>query len=51
MPDQRVVSSTLENIVDALESTGEQRPPGLMVVGVGGVLALGKRRSKCSANK
>ncbi len=33
MPDQRVVSSTLENIVDALESTGEQRPPGLMVVG------------------
>lgn len=33
MPDQRVVSSTLENIVDALENTGEQRPPGLMVVG------------------
>ncbi|KLO19097.1 tetrapyrrole methylase [Schizopora paradoxa] len=33
MPDQRVVSSTLENVAEALESTGEQRPPGLMVVG------------------
>lgn len=33
MPDQRVISSTLLNIVDALENSGEQRPPGLMVVG------------------
>ena len=33
MPDQRVICSTLENVVLALESTGEQRPPGLLVVG------------------
>jgi uroporphyrin-III C-methyltransferase len=39
MPDQRVISSTLENIVAALEFVGEQRPPGLLVVGWA-VLAL-----------
>ena len=39
MPDQRVVASTLQNIVTAIESTGEQRPPGLLVVGWA-VLAL-----------
>jgi uroporphyrin-III C-methyltransferase len=39
MPDQRVISSTLENIVAALEYVGEQRPPGLLVVGWA-VLAL-----------
>lgn len=33
MPDQRVIYSTLCDIVTALESTGEQRPPGLLVVG------------------
>lgn len=33
MPDQRVVCSTLRNIVSALESSGEQRPPGLLVIG------------------
>lgn len=31
--DQRVVSSTLEGIVDALDRAGAQRPPGLVVVG------------------
>lgn len=33
MPDQRVVESTLGDIVQALESVGEQRPPGMMVIG------------------
>jgi uroporphyrin-III C-methyltransferase len=33
MPDQRVITSTLENIVVALDSNGEQRPPGMMVIG------------------
>ena len=39
MPDQRVISSTLRDIVQALESVGEQRPPGMLVVGWA-VLAL-----------
>lgn len=39
MPDQRVISSTLSDIVRALESNGEQRPPGMMIVGWA-VLAL-----------
>jgi uroporphyrin-III C-methyltransferase len=33
MPDQRTVYSTLENIAVALESVGEQRPPGMIVIG------------------
>ncbi|KAL9940291.1 hypothetical protein V8E36_000996 [Tilletia maclaganii] len=32
-PDQRLVASTLENIVGALERCGEQRPPGMILVG------------------
>ncbi|KAG6892355.1 hypothetical protein C0993_003996 [Termitomyces sp. T159_Od127] len=39
MPDQRVISSTLRDIVRAMDSIGEQRPPGMMVIGWG-VLAL-----------
>ncbi|KAG6845584.1 hypothetical protein H0H87_007263 [Tephrocybe sp. NHM501043] len=39
MPDQRVISSTLKDIVKALDSVGEQRPPGMMVIGWS-VLAL-----------
>ncbi|KAJ8583661.1 uroporphyrin-III C-methyltransferase [Rhizopogon salebrosus TDB-379] len=39
MPDQRVVASTLADICEALENAGEQRPPGMMVVGWA-VLAL-----------
>ncbi|KAF8079288.1 uroporphyrin-III C-methyltransferase [Lyophyllum atratum] len=39
MPDQRVVSSTLADVVRALESVGEQRPPGMMIIGWA-VLAL-----------
>ncbi|KDR85983.1 hypothetical protein GALMADRAFT_397387 [Galerina marginata CBS 339.88] len=39
MPDQRVISSTLKDIVKALESSGEQRPPGMMIIGWA-VLAL-----------
>ncbi|KAG1763933.1 uroporphyrin-III C-methyltransferase [Suillus occidentalis] len=39
MPDQRVVASTLGDICEALDSAGEQRPPGMMVVGWS-VLAL-----------
>ena len=31
--DQRMVASTLDNIVEALEHCGEQRPPGMMVIG------------------
>ncbi|PWN45769.1 hypothetical protein IE81DRAFT_319606 [Ceraceosorus guamensis] len=37
--DQRLVASTLAGIVEALERTGEQRPPGMMIVGWA-VLAL-----------
>ena len=33
MPDQRVVFSTLRDVGAALESMGEQRPPGMIVVG------------------
>lgn len=32
-PDQRVIASTLEHIVSALEQVGEQRPPAMMVIG------------------
>ncbi|KAG2110697.1 uroporphyrin-III C-methyltransferase, partial [Suillus clintonianus] len=39
MPDQRVVASTLGDICEALDCAGEQRPPGMMVVGWA-VLAL-----------
>ncbi|KAK7063615.1 uroporphyrin-III C-methyltransferase [Favolaschia claudopus] len=39
MPDQRVLVSTLRDVVTALESVGEQRPPGMIVVGWA-VLAL-----------
>jgi uroporphyrin-III C-methyltransferase len=31
--DQRLVASTLAEIVDALERSGEQRPPGMMLIG------------------
>ncbi|KAE8233824.1 hypothetical protein CF326_g1130 [Tilletia indica] len=31
--DQRLVASTLENIVGALERCGEQRPPGMILIG------------------
>ncbi|KAI0756432.1 uroporphyrin-III C-methyltransferase [Daedaleopsis nitida] len=33
MPDQRVICSTLRDITAALDSVGEQRPPGMLVVG------------------
>jgi uroporphyrin-III C-methyltransferase len=33
MPDQWVVASTLGDICEALDIAGEQRPPGMMVVG------------------
>lgn len=33
MPDQRVIVSTLRNITAALDSVGEQRPPGMLVIG------------------
>ncbi|KIY65937.1 uroporphyrin-III C-methyltransferase [Cylindrobasidium torrendii FP15055 ss-10] len=33
MPDQRVIESTLDHIEMALESSGEQRPPGMLVIG------------------
>jgi uroporphyrin-III C-methyltransferase len=39
MPDQRVVESTLSDVGRAMESVGEQRPPGMMVIGWA-VLAL-----------
>jgi len=39
MPDQRSICSTLSNISTALENAGEQRPPGMIVVGWS-VLAL-----------
>lgn len=33
MPDQRVICSTLRDIAAALDSVGEQRPPGMLVIG------------------
>jgi uroporphyrin-III C-methyltransferase len=39
MSDQRILMSTLENVVEALDSCGEQRPPGMIVIGWS-VLAL-----------
>ena len=33
MPDQRVVCATLDSISAAMESVGEQRPPGMIVIG------------------
>ena len=33
MPDQRVITSTLGHVTTALESSGVQRPPGMIVVG------------------
>lgn len=33
MSDQRVITSTLNDIVRAMDSIGEQRPPAMMVVG------------------
>ncbi|KAF8602067.1 hypothetical protein BDV93DRAFT_607714 [Ceratobasidium sp. AG-I] len=38
-PDQRLVASTLSNIVSALERSGGQRPPGMILIGWA-VLAL-----------
>lgn len=39
MPDQRVISATLSTISSAMAQVGEQRPPGMMVIGWS-VLAL-----------
>ena len=33
MLDQRVITARLSDIVEALDSSGEQRPPGLLVIG------------------
>jgi uroporphyrin-III C-methyltransferase len=33
MPDQRVIEGTLQSIEAALGSAGEQRPPGMLVIG------------------
>lgn len=33
MPDQRVICSTLRDIAAGLDSVGEHRPPGMLVVG------------------
>ena len=33
MPDQRVVCATLDSISVAMQSIGEQRPPGMLVIG------------------
>ncbi|KAH7911629.1 uroporphyrin-III C-methyltransferase [Hygrophoropsis aurantiaca] len=46
MPDQRVIASTLRDIVGALESVGEQRPPGMMVIGWGVLGLSGKGEDK-----
>lgn len=33
MPDQRVILSTLRDISAALDNVGEQRPPGMLIIG------------------
>ncbi|TFK18158.1 uroporphyrin-III C-methyltransferase [Coprinopsis marcescibilis] len=42
MPDQRVLSSTLRDIVTGLEKSGEQRPPGMILVGWAAIALHGK---------
>ncbi|KAK7695128.1 hypothetical protein QCA50_002318 [Cerrena zonata] len=42
MPDQRVIYSTLRDIVAALDSVGEQRPPGMLVIGWSIISLFGK---------
>lgn len=42
MPDQRVLVSTLEDVEGALAGVGEQRPPGMIVIGWA-VLAFGRK--------
>jgi uroporphyrin-III C-methyltransferase len=41
-PDQRMVASTLEGIVAALDRAGEQRPPGMMIIGWSALALEGK---------
>ncbi|KAG9313830.1 uroporphyrin-III C-methyltransferase [Chiua virens] len=45
MPDQRVLVSTLEDVEGALAGVGEQRPPGMIVIGWA-VLAFGRREGE-----
>lgn len=33
MPDQRIITGTLKSIQAAMDSIGEQRPPGMIVIG------------------
>jgi uroporphyrin-III C-methyltransferase len=33
LPDQRIVESTLERIESAMQCVGDQRPPGMLVIG------------------
>lgn len=33
MPDQRVITSTLRDVVSVMENVEEQRPPGMIVIG------------------
>lgn len=33
MPDQRIIAGTLKSIQAAMDSIGEQRPPGMIVIG------------------
>ena len=42
MPDQRIITGTLESIQAAMDSMGEQRPPGMIVIGWA-VLALWRK--------
>lgn len=42
MPDQRVIYSTLRDIAAALDSVGEQRPPGMLVIGWSIISLFGK---------
>lgn len=41
-PDQRMVASTLEGIVEAMDRAGEQRPPGMMIIGWSALALEGK---------
>ncbi|KAI9566377.1 uroporphyrin-III C-methyltransferase [Boletus coccyginus] len=45
MPDQRVLVSTLEDVECALAGVGEQRPPGMIVIGWA-VLAFGRKEEE-----
>jgi len=47
MSNQRVITSTLKDMVKTLDTNGEQRPPGTMVIGWSVLRSAGTEMSHC----